>query len=105
MPTRKGQQAPKTISPHEMVRVYKRIHLLLSKRVRDAKRENSASKGRDKKLLKNYIDSAKDLYAYVRIMDVCKNLSKDVDSLKSVIDSLSKTSYLMSDAGIHEKPN
>lgn len=67
-----------------MVRIYKRIHKILSQRVQQSKRE----KGKDKKSLKKYVDSTKDLYAYVRIMDVCKSLSRDVNDLKEVLDAL-----------------
>lgn len=67
-----------------MVRIYKRIHRILAQRVQQSKK----GKGKDKKLLKKYVDSTKDLYAYVRIMDVCKSLSRDVNELKEVLDAL-----------------
>ena len=81
-----------SIGPKELVRVYKRIHKLLAKRVRQSKKAADAANGKDRVLHKAYIDAAKDLYAYVRIIDVCQNLLKNVQNLNGVLDSLSDAS-------------
>ena len=90
-----------------MVRIYKRIHALLARRARESRKENRASRGKDKELLRRYNESTKDLYAYVRIMDVCKCLLEDVENLRGVLDSLSESSmtFVTPDIVAKGRPN
>lgn len=80
-----------------MVKVYKRIHSVLAKRVRNSKKESDLLKGLDRAKKRKYSDAAKDLYAYVRLMELCQTLSQDVNDLKTALDVLSNSNY--------EKPN
>jgi len=83
-----------SLSQKEMVRIYGKIHSLLAKRLRDAKKQNDIFKGRDKKLKRKYADSAKELYAYVRLMELCQNLSKDSSEMRDILETLSKNTLL-----------
>lgn len=86
-----------SLSQRELVRVYGRIHSLLSKRVRESKKESDRFKGKDKLLYKRYIECAKDLYAYVRLMELCQALHKDVIDMKEVLGALGKSSLGFAD--------
>jgi hypothetical protein len=88
-----------SLSQKELVRVYGRIHSLLARRVRSAKRENDRSKGKDKRLRRIYAETAKELYAYVRLMELCQHLSKDVADMHVVLDSLSKSTLTWAGGG------
>ena len=88
------------ISPKELVRIYARLHAQLSSRVKETKRESRKEKNKNKEKYKSYIDASKDLYAYVRLMELCQALAKDVEDMHTVIHTISKVS--LSDSG---RPN
>lgn len=80
------------ISQKELIKSYIRLHKLLSSRVKNLKKESSKLKNKDKKKFKEYSNSAVDLYAFTRLMELCQNLTKDVKELEDIIAILGKVS-------------
>lgn len=72
--------------------MYGRLHSNLARQVREAHRDNKRAKGKDKVLKRKYEEAAKELYAYVRLMDLCQKLSRDVISMQEILDALAKAS-------------
>lgn len=79
------------ISQKDLVRAYVRLHKFLSSRAKQLKSESRKSKNKDKKKLKQYSNSAVELYAFVRLMELCQNLTKDVEELEQIIDIIGKS--------------
>lgn len=85
------------------MRVCGRIHALLTRRLRAAKKENDRAKGRDRRSHRTYVESAKQLYTYVRLLELCQHLKKDVDEMHGVLNALSESSLACSGAGDKRK--
>lgn len=82
------------------MKVYGRLHARLRREVVRTRNENSKAKGADPKLRKKYSDAAKELYAYVRLMELCQLLSKDVAEMHEILGALTQSSLVNG-----EKPN
>lgn len=82
------------------MKVYGRLHARLKREVVRARKENLRAKGKDVKLQRRYSEAAKELYAYVRLMELCQMLSKDVTEMHSILGALTNMSI---ESG--EKPN
>jgi len=89
--TSKSTPTSPNISQKELVRVYGRLHSNLARQVREAQRENKKAKGKDPVLKRKYSEAAKELYAYVRLMELCQMLSKDVVDMREILDAISKS--------------
>ena len=100
-PKKSKKQKPRSIEvrPAEMIRIYRRIRTLLLSRVKKAKPAGTDSK--------EYRDAVKDLYAYNRILNVCRNLTSDVDALKGVLELLNDATmtFVAPDVINKGKPN
>lgn len=97
MPKTKNSESTSSgpvLSQKELVRVYGRLHANLARQVRRARRDNDEAKGKDPKLRRRYNEAAKELYAYVRLMELCQVLSRDVIDMREILDSISKSSLV-----------
>lgn len=83
-----------SLSQKELVRVYGRLHANLAKQVRSTRKANAAAKGKDPKVRKQYDEAAKELYAYVRLMELCQMLSRDVMEMQQIINGVATANLL-----------
>ena len=88
----KTTSAGQNLSQKELVRIYGRLHRRLIKQVRQSKRESDRTKGKDISLRRKYSESAKELYAYVRLMELCQLLSKDVAEMHEILGAIANSS-------------
>lgn len=73
------------LNQKQLIKVYRKIHDKLAQEVRSSKKEFSRNK-EDKKLFKKYREAAQNLYAYIRLLELCDMLSKYVAEMKETID-------------------
>lgn len=78
------------------MRVYGRLHANLARQVRESQRDNRKARGKDPAIKRRYDEAAKELYAYVRLMELCQMLSKDVMDMREILDALSQSSLTQS---------
>lgn len=75
---------PKDITVHEFLRLWKSIHMILKKRVEAAKKKSDKFPG-DTCAFERYVESIKELYAFIRLMSVAGTLGREVSILKDLV--------------------
>jgi len=84
-----SRQKPQ-LSQKELARLYTKIHSKLAKEVRNSKRENELFDGKDRKAYKKFASATKELYAYVRLLDLCQTMSQEINEMHSILESIMK---------------
>ena len=93
------------MSQEELVLTYKRIKTLLTSRLSKAKKRDDEDKDSDS--ASKLEEASRDLYAYMRLLEVCESLSKDVSNLKDLVDVINESSitFMLPDVAKKGKMN
>jgi hypothetical protein len=80
-------QADALMTGKEILVVTERLHRMLRSKADEAKAEHE-KKPKDEKLLDEYLERAKDMYVFARIVDSCVTLGKKVAMLEEMVAML-----------------
>lgn len=75
---------PSEITVPEFLSLWRDIHIILQKRA-DAAKKRSDKKPSDAGLVEKYVQSLKELYAFMRLVNIAGNLGQEVQTLQDLL--------------------